>query len=56
LAEGKRFSLSQAAYLIYSNEKKKKLLGRLLNGLRIRIEVVQNKYALLFCFFGFVLI
>jgi hypothetical protein len=39
------------AYLDFIQTEKKELLGRLLNGLRIKIEVVQNKYALLlFCF------
>jgi hypothetical protein len=38
------------AYLDFIQTEKKELLGPL-NGLRIKIEVVQNKYALLlFCF------
>jgi hypothetical protein len=48
MAEGK-FSPVATAYLDFIQTEKKELLGRLLNGLRIRIEVVQNKYALL-CF------
>jgi DNA-binding transcriptional LysR family regulator len=47
MAEGKKFSPVATAYLDFIQTEKKELLGRLLNGLRIRIEVVQNKYALL---------
>jgi DNA-binding transcriptional LysR family regulator len=46
MAEGKKFSPVATAYLDFIQTEKKELLGRLLNGL-IRIEVVQNKYALL---------
>jgi hypothetical protein len=46
---GEKFSPVATAYLDFIKLKKKEL-GRLLNGLRIRIEVVQNKYALLFLF------
>jgi hypothetical protein len=56
MAEGKGFSPVATAYLDFIQTEKKELLGRLLNGLRIRIEVVQNKYALLFFVLAFVLI
>jgi hypothetical protein len=45
---GEKFSPVATAYFDFIKLEKKELLGRLLNGLRIRIEVVQNKYALLF--------
>jgi hypothetical protein len=43
----KSFQPVATAYLDFIQTEKKELLGRLLNGLRIKIEVVQNKYALL---------
>jgi hypothetical protein len=45
-----KFSPVATAYLDFIQTEKKELLGRLLNGLRIKIEVVQNKYATFFCF------
>jgi DNA-binding transcriptional LysR family regulator len=44
--KGKSFRLSQL--LIWILSQKERIIGTSLNGLRIRIEVVQNKYALLF--------
>jgi hypothetical protein len=49
MAEGKKFSPVATAYLDFIQTEKKELLT--LNGLRIKIEVVQNKYALLFLFY-----
>jgi hypothetical protein len=54
MAEGKVFACRNCLFDFIQTEKKE-LLGRLLNGLRIRIEVVQNKYATSFVL-AFVLI
>jgi hypothetical protein len=53
MAEGKKFSPVATAYLDFIQTEKKRIIGTSFKWIKDKIEVVQNKYALFFCF-GFV--